>query len=193
MEPQVIKKQLKYEFIDTLISMIVGWAINSAMVLMAAATFFFHKVPVNELQQAKDMLVPLLGQSAAFVFALALLFSGISSSLTAGMASGSIFAGFFGEPLDLKDKHSRIGVYIALLVALLIIFFINNPFQALLISQMILSIQLPFTIFLQIYLTSSKKVMGSYANKKSTLIVLLLIGLIVTYLNIYLLISLFIY
>jgi len=125
------------------------------------------------------------------VFAVALLFAGIASTVTSGMAGGSIFSGLFGEPFDIKDNHSRLGVLISLAFALVIIFFISNPFQGLIISQMILSIQLPFTIFLQIYLTSSIKVMGIYVNKLTTNIILLVIGGIVTFLNIRLLISVF--
>lgn len=75
-----IRKLLKYEFYDTLFSMGVGWAINSAMILLAAATFFAHGVEVEELQQAKSLLEPLLGSQAALVFALALLMAGISST-----------------------------------------------------------------------------------------------------------------
>jgi len=187
----VIRKQLKYEFLDTLFSMIVGWAINSAMILMAAATFFHWKLPVAELQQAKDMLQPLLGNNAANIFAIALLFAGVSSTITSAMAGGSIFAGIFREPFDLKDNHSRIGVFLSLLIATLIIFLISDPFKGLIISQMVLSIQLPFTIFLQIYLTSSEKVMGRYANSRLLTWLLLLVGIVVAFLNIRLLISLF--
>ncbi len=125
------------------------------------------------------------------VFAIALLFAGIASSITSGMAGGSIFAGLFGEPFDVKDNHSRIGIGISLVLALILIFIIGNPFKALIISQMILSIQLPLTIFLQIYLTSSKEVMGKYANTKFTTILMLVIGSIVTFLNILLFISFF--
>jgi manganese transport protein len=189
-DESVIRKQLKYEFTDTLFSMIIGWAINSAMIIMAAATYFKHNISVNDLPLAKEMLVPLLGKASAIVFALALLFAGVSSSITSGMAGGSIFAGLFGEPLNLKDNHSRLGVYISMFSALLIIFFITNPFKGLIFSQMALSIQLPFTIFLQIYLTSSKKVMGSYANGKWYFSVLMAIGLIVSYLNVRLLLIL---
>jgi manganese transport protein len=187
---KVIKKQLDYELFDTLISMIVGWAINSAMILLAAAVFFKSGVLVNELQQAKSILMPLLGNNASNIFAIALLFAGIASTITSGMAGGSIFAGIFGEPYDLKDNHSKIGVGISLILALGIIFLINNPFKGLIISQMLLSIQLPFTIFMQVYLTSSPKVMGKYTNKKITTIILLIIGAIITFLNIKLLISL---
>ena len=159
-----IRKVLKYEFYDTLFSMIVGWAINSAMILLAAATFFKTNTQVEELQQAKSLLDPLLGNNAGLIFALALLMAGISSTITSGMAAGSIFAGIFGESYHIKDIHSRIGVLLSLGVALVIIFFIDNPFYGLIISQMILSIQLPFTVFLQVGLTSSKRVMGKYAN-----------------------------
>lgn len=184
-----LKKRLKYEFYDTLFSMLVGWAINSAMILLAAATFYQTGTPVEELQQAKSLLDPLLGNAAGIVFALALLMAGISSTITSGMAAGSIFAGIFGESYHIKDIHSRVGVILSLGVALLIIFFIDNPFYGLIISQMILSIQLPFTVFLQVGLTSSRRVMGSYANSRWSTFVLYTIAVIVSVLNIMLLFS----
>ncbi len=188
-DEKIKKKQLKYEFTDTLFSMIIGWAINSAMILLAAATFFRTKTPVSELDQANLLLAPLLGNNAAVVFAVALLFAGIASTVTSGMAGGSIFAGMFKEPYDIKDNHSRLGVAVSLLVGLGIIFLISNPFNGLIYSQMILSIQLPFTIFLQVYLTSSVKVMGKYKNSLFSKILLYSLGVIVTLLNIALFIS----
>ena len=191
-DEKIIKKQLKFEFFDTLFSMIIGWAINSAMILLAAATFFQSKTPVSELQQANHLLTPLLGSHAAVVFAVALLFSGIASTITSGMAAGTIFAGIYKEPYDIKDNHSRLGVAISLLIALGIIMFISNPFYGLIFSQMILSIQLPFTIFLQVYLTSSKKVMGKYKNSTFSKILLYGVGGLVTLLNIALFVSFFV-
>mgnify|MGYP002225318433 FL=1 len=184
-----IRKVLKYEFYDTLFSMIVGWAINSAMILLAAATFFRTQTPVEELQQAKSLLDPLLGSHAGIIFALALLMAGISSTITSGMAAGSIFAGIFGESYHIKDIHSKVGILISLGIALVLIFFIENPFYGLIISQMILSIQLPFTVFLQVGLTSSKRVMGKYANSRWSSFVLYTIAVIVSALNIMLLLS----
>lgn len=184
-----IKRVLKYELFDTLFSMVVGWAINSAMILLAAATFFKNGVQVNELQQAKSLLEPLLGNNAVIVFALALLMAGLSSTITSGMAAGTIFAGLFGESYHIKDVHSQLGIIISLGVALLLIFFIGNPFKGLLISQMILSIQLPFTVFLQVGLTSSSRVMGKYVNSKWSTFVLYTIAGIVSVLNIMLLFS----
>lgn len=187
----VIKKQLTYEFFDTLLSMVIGWAINSAMILLAAATFFKTKTPVSELQQAKQLLAPLLGNNAAMVFAVALLFAGVASTITSGMAAGTIFAGMFKEPYDIKDNHSRLGVAISLVLGYAIIWVVSNPFQGLIISQMMLSIQLPFTIFLQVYLTSSEKVMGIYKNSPLSKAILYALGGIVTLLNIALFISMF--
>jgi manganese transport protein len=189
-EDAVIQKQLRFEFLDTLISMIVGWAINSAMILVAAATFFAAGQTVTEIGQAQQMLQPLLGQAAAKVFALALLMSGLASSVTAGMAGGSIFAGIFGEPYDIKDSHSRHGVAITILGALAVVFFIADPFRGLIVSQILLSVQLPITIFMQIALTSSAQVMGKYVNTPRERLVLWAIGLLVSGLNIFLLISL---
>lgn len=190
-DEKVIKKQLKFEFADTLTSMVIGWAINSAMILLAAATFFRARIPVTELQQANHLLAPLLGSHAAVVFAVALLFSGIASTITSGMAAGTIFAGMFREPYDIKDNHTRLGVAISLILALVIIFLISDPFRGLIISQMVLSMQLAFTIFLQVYLTSSERVMGKYRNSLFSRITLYGLGVIVTLLNIALLVSFF--
>lgn len=184
-----IRKLLKYEFYDTLFSMGVGWAINSAMILLAAAAFFANHIGVEELQQAKSLLEPLLGNQAATIFALALLMAGISSTVTSGMAAGSIFAGMFGESYHVKDVHSRVGILLSLGIALVVILFIENPFQGLIISQMILSVQLPFTIFLQVGLTSSKRVMGQYANSRWSSFVLYTMAVIVSVLNLALLFS----
>lgn len=183
----IIEKQLKYEYLDTVSSMIVGWAINSAIVILATTTFYTHGKIVTDIAQAQVMLKPFLGNFAADIFAIAFLIAGISSSMTAGMAGGSIFAGIFKEPYDIHDNHSKLGVLITIIVAALIIFFITKPFMALVYSQMLLSVQLPITIFLQVYLTSSKKVMGKYANKSGDKIVLITIGAIVTILNVLLL------
>lgn len=190
-DEKVMEKQLKYEFFDTFFSMLIGWAINSAMILLAASTFFKQGIVVDDLQQAHSLLQPLLGSNAVVIFAVALLLAGISSSMTSGIAAGSIFAGMYNEPYNIKDIHSRMGILISLGTALLIIFMIGDPFKGLIISQAILSMQLPVTVFLQVRLTSSKKVMGKYANSLRTKIWLYGIASIVTFLNILLLASFF--
>jgi len=191
-DEKVMEKQLKYEFFDTFFSMLIGWAINSAMILLAASTFFRENIVVDDLQQAHSLLDPLLGSNAVVIFAVALLLAGVSSSMTSGIAAGSIFAGMYDEPYNIKDIHSRMGILISLGAALIIIFMIGDPFKGLIISQAILSMQLPITVFLQVRLTSSKEVMGKYANTRFTKYLLYGIASIVTLLNVLLLASFFI-
>jgi manganese transport protein len=159
------------------------------MIILAAATFFAAGERVSELEQAQKMLNPLVGSVAAVVFAVALIAAGLSSSVTAGMAGGAIYAGIFREPSDISDRQSQVGVGITLLVALLLIFFIRDPFQGLIISQMMLSVQLPITVLLLIHLTSSTKVMGSHANTNREKLILWAIAAVLIYLNIRLLFS----
>jgi manganese transport protein len=92
-----------------------------------------------------------------------------------------------GEPYDIKDNHTRMGVIISLIGALIIILFIGDPFRGLILSQVFLSIQLPFTVAIQVYLTSSAKVMGMYANSRFLKSILILIASVVAYLNLRLL------
>ncbi len=182
-----IKYALKYEFYDTLLAMIVGWAINSAMIVLAADTFFATGRTVDSLPDAGALLAPLLGGGAAMVFAVALLLAGISSTVTSGMAAGSIFAGIYNEPYNIKDVHSRAGILISFIGAFLILIFVGDAFKGLIISQAVLSLQLPLTIFTQVRLTSSARVMGRYVNRRLTSVLLYVMATFVSLLNLYLL------
>ena len=157
------------------------------LALLAASTLFRTRTPVEELQQARSLLEPLLGTHATVVFAVALLLAGIASTVTSGMAAGSIFAGMFGAPYDMRDRRSRTGMLLSLGAAFLLILLIRDPFRGLIYSQMALSIQLPVTVFTQVYLTSSEKVMGKFRNSTYTKYLLYTIGVIVTVLNLMLL------
>lgn len=187
----IIKKQLRYEFLDTLSAMGAGWAINSAMIVIAAAVFYAGGIVVTDLAQAQATLKPLLGNAAATVFALALIFAGLASSITAAVAGGSIFAGIFLEPYDPADSHSRTGIFITMAGALLAVFFIRDPFQGIIWSQVILSIQLPITVFTLLFLTSSPRVMGRFANSIGENVLLWCSALVILLLNITLLVQFF--
>ena len=91
----------------------------------------------------------------------------------------------------LATDRAAQGVMVSLAVAFLIILLIGDPFKGLIYSQMILSIQLPFTVFLQVHLTSSERVMGKYQNSRFTKYLLYGIGAVVTVLNVMLLVSFF--
>ena len=185
----VIQRQLKYEFLDTLLSMGIGWIINSAMIILAAAVFFANGKNVTDIAEASAILTPFLGKFASTIFALAFLFAGISSSITAAMSGGIIFAGMFSEAYNIKDIHSKVGALLTLIPAALAIFFVTNTFQALVFSQVILSFQLPITVLLLVYLTSSHKIMGEYANKGLTKILLWVTASGVAILNLWLFIE----
>lgn len=183
-DESVIRKRLDFELADTLLGMITGWAINSAMIILAAAVFWTAGIAVSELEQAGALLKPLLGGSAPVVFALALLFAGVASSVTSAMAGGIMTAGMAGEAYNIKDKHSRMGGAGSLVLGLVCIWMISDPFKGLLLSQMCLSIQLPVTMVALLRLTSSARVMGKYANSVGTNILLITLTAIVTILNI---------
>ena len=184
---QVIEERLRYELFDTLFSMGVGWAINSAMVILAATTFFAHGIVVDDLAVAAATLSPILGPASSTIFAVALLFAGLSSSVTAGMAAGTITAGMFDEEYDIHDRHSSIGVATCFVGAVAACLVVPNPFEGLIWSQALLSLQLPITVFVLIRLTSSPRVMGKYANSRPLNALLVGIGTIVTALDIVLL------
>jgi manganese transport protein len=189
MGEEAMNKQLKYEFSDTLFAMLIGWAINSAIIIMAASVFYSRGTVVTDLAQADATLKPLLGNAAGVIFGLALLLAGFSSSVTAAMAGGSIFAGIFGEPFDNSDSHSRTGAAITFVGAVLAVFLLKDVFQGLIWSQIILSIQLPWSIFSLVALTSSSKVMGKFSNSFRDNLLLWSAAFIVSALNIMLFVS----
>ncbi len=183
-----IKKQLRFEFTDTLFAMILGWAINCAIIMMAASVFFSRSIYVAQLTQAREIMRPLLGNASAFVFGAALLLSGVSSSVTAGMAGGSIFAGLFKEPYNHRDPHTRAGILITIVGAVFVILFIRDAFTGILWSQIALGLQLPFTIVMLVILTSSRRIMGRFSNRPATTALLWAIAAAITVINIVLIV-----
>ncbi|MCX3067160.1 Nramp family divalent metal transporter [Cetobacterium somerae] len=186
---KVIKRQFRYEFFDTFFSMILGWVINLSMFVLSIACFYYKKIEVTNLSQAHELLIPLLGNKAALIFALGLFFSGFSSSITAGMAGGTIYSGIFEKNYDIKQKETIIGVLITSLGALCVIFLVKDVLKALVYSQAVLCFQLPLTIASQLYLTSNEKIMGRFKNTTFINTLILIIGLIITGLNLYLFIK----
>jgi len=190
-DPKETRRLLRFEFLDTLMAMLAGLAINAAMIIVAAAVFHRHGMIVSDLAQAADSLRPIAGNFAKYIFGIALLAAGYSSSVTAGIAGGSIFSGYLGKQTDLESKWFKIGTLVTLIPALIIVFTINDVFRALIISQVCLSLQLPFTMLPLYLMTSSRKVMGAFTNgilEKSLMIVS---GLVVLLLNILLVCQVF--
>lgn len=178
------RRLLRFEFVDTLVAMLVGLAINAAMIVVAAAVFHRNGVHVTELTQAASTLKPLAGPLAGLLFGAALLFSGISSSMTAGIAGGTTFSGYVGRETKLESPWFRAGMVLTLLPACLLILAVHDTFRALIISQVCLSIQLPFTMLPLFLLTSSRRVMGKYANRWFEKSLMVVTGLIILALNV---------
>ncbi|MGC8862398.1 MAG: Nramp family divalent metal transporter [Armatimonadota bacterium] len=185
------RRLLRFEFADTLVAMLVGMAINSAMVIVAASVFHRHGVGVSELAQAADTLKPLVGRLAGLVFGAALLFSGLSSSMTAGVAGGTTFSGYLGRRTELESPWFRAGMMLTILPAVALIMAIRDAFQALIISQVCLSVQLPLTMLPLFLLTSSRRVMGRFVNGWFETGAMLATGLVIVFLNALLIYQLF--
>ncbi|NOY09741.1 MAG: hypothetical protein GXP33_12970 [Spirochaetes bacterium] len=181
------KRFLKFSKIDTITAMGVGWAVNSAMIVVAAAVFFKHGVLVNSLQQASETLRPLAGNLAGFLFALALLAAGISSSVTSSMAEVNVITAFLGKPEDPKTFLYKISTFITAIPSFLIILLKVDTFKILVFSQVVLSIQLPFTLVPLLILCRKKDVMGNLRSANIEFLLALFVFAIIISLNLYLL------
>ena len=185
------RKLIKYEEIDTTLAMIVGWFVNVSMISVAAAVFFNHHIFVDSLSQASETLRPLAGPLAQLLFAIALLFAGISSSTTSSMAEANVITGYFGKSEDPKSLFYRVSLIVTSIPAFFVILFSKDFYNLLILSQVILSVQLPFTIIPLIMLSSNTKVMGKFKLTKLQLTIAWIIAVSVMALNAFLLFQTF--
>ena len=128
--------------------MLLGWVVNSAMIIVAAAVFSRHHVVVDSIEQASATLKPLAGPLAGFLFAVALVFAGVGSSVTSSMAEVNVITGFLGKPEDPRTLLYRISVFVTAIPSFMVILMGMDTFRILVFSQVVLSIQLPFTLVL---------------------------------------------
>jgi manganese transport protein len=180
---------LHYEMLDTLVAMLSGWVVNSAMVIVAAAVFYRHAVAVGSIEQASLTLRPLAGPLAGFLFAVALVFAGVGSSVTSSMAEANVITGFLGRPEDPRTGLYKIAVFVTAFPAFLIILLGVNTFRILILSQAVLSMQLPFTLLPLLILCRSRKVMGGFRSGAAEFAAAGVISGLVIALNLYLLYS----
>ncbi|MCX5643897.1 MAG: Nramp family divalent metal transporter [Phycisphaerae bacterium] len=180
---------LRYEKVDTLSAMLAGWVINSAMIVVAAAVFARNHIVVNSIEQASATLRPLAGPLAGLLFSIALVFSGVGSSVTSSMAEVNVITGFLGKPEDPRTALYRISVFITAIPSFLIIVAGVDTFRILIFSQVVLSVQLPFTLIPLVILCRSRKVMGVFRSNTRELAAAVVISAIVIVLNVYLLYS----
>jgi manganese transport protein len=157
----------KYNFLDSVIALNAAFFVNSAILVLAAAVFYRHGIVVTEIQQAHKLLDQLIGtQVAPIAFGLALLAAGQSSTLTGTLAGQIVMEGFVR--IRLRPYQRRlITRLIALLPAVVVISISGDQgtYKLLILSQVILSLQLPFAIVPLVHFTSDHLKMGSFASK----------------------------
>jgi manganese transport protein len=180
---------LRYEKVDTLFAMLLGWLVNSAMIVVAAAVFARHHVMVDSIEQASATLRPLAGPLAGLLFAIALVFAGVGSSVTSSMAEVNVITGFLGKPEDPRTLLYRVSVFITAIPSFLIILSSMDTFRILIFSQVVLSIQLPFTLVPLLILCRDRRLMGRFRSSPREFAAALAISAVVIILNIYLLYS----
>lgn len=180
---------LRYEKIDTSVAMILGWVVNSSMIIVAAAVFYRHNIVIDSIEQASATLKPLAGPLAGFLFAVALVFAGIGSSVTSSMAEANVITGFLGKPEDPRTLLYRVSVFVTAIPSFLIILFSMDTYRILIFSQVVLSLQLPFTLIPLLILCRKRSVMGAFRSKTLEFTAAIVISVIVIVLNLYLLYS----
>jgi manganese transport protein len=160
------REACRFNFIDSCVALNGAMVVNAAILVLSAAVFFKHGVVVTEIEQAQSMLSPLMGTTAAsFLFAIALLASGQSSTLTGTFAGQIVMEGF----LDLRMQpwlRRLMTRSLAIIPAVLTVYMAGEQgtFQLLLLSQVIISLQLPFAVIPLIRFTSDRSRMGEFVN-----------------------------
>jgi manganese transport protein len=183
-----IKRMLKLNFIDSAIALNLAFFVN-AFILILAATVFFKTglTEVAEIKEAHRLLEPMLGSKwAPTLFAIALIASGQSSTITGTLAGQIIMEGYLHlriNPLVRRLMTRLIAIVPAVLVIL--INGENNIDSLLILSQVVLSLQLGFAIIPLIHFTSDKKAMGIFAIKPFVIILASLVTAILVYLNLH--------
>jgi manganese transport protein len=155
-----------FNFLDSAIALNGALFVNAAILVMAAAVFFRRHIVVTEIQQAHQLLSPLLGTTAAGVlFGGALLCSGQSSTLTGTMAGQIVMEGFLRFRMQPWLRRS-ITRFFAITPAALTIYFFGNSgtLQLIILSQVIICFQLPLAVIPLVHFTSDRKRMGNFAN-----------------------------
>ena len=177
------RRLITYEFGDTALAMGLGWMVNCAMVIVAAAVFFRHGVTDHQPRTGLGHLEPLAGNLARLLFGIALLLAGLGSSFTSAMAEVNVLTAYLGRPEDPRTKFYRISLFVLALPALAVISSAADSYRVLIFSQVALSIQLPLTILPLVLLVSDRRVMGAFVSRGVERTLAIVAGLVVTVMN----------
>lgn len=179
------KRIFKFSSVEVIIAMALAGLINLAMMFMAASVFHNsgHQ-QIGDITTAYKTLTPLLGPAAAAVFLVSLLASGISSSTVGTMAGQVIMQGFVGFKIPLWIRR-----VLTMLPTVIIVGLGVDPTKTLVLSQVVLSLVLPFPIIALIYFTRRRDVMGVLTNRKIVTFLASAAAVVVLILNVYLIVS----
>jgi len=172
------RKVLHFSNWEVVVALSVAGLVNMAMVMMASSAFHAGHPDVAEIETAYHTLTPLLGAAAAAVFLLSLIASGISSSTVGTMAGQMIMQGFidFRIPIWLRRLVTMAPAFVVVALGV-------NTTNALVISQVILSLALPLPMISLIIFTNRADIMGSFANGKLTRVAAIAATAVVIVLN----------
>jgi manganese transport protein len=176
------RKILRFSNIDVLVALGLAGLVNVAMMYMAAATFHPHHSNIADISTAYQTLTPLLGGAAAGVFLVSLLASGLSSSAVGTMAGQVIMQGFVGFSIPVWLRR-----LVTMLPTLVIIAWGVNATQALIISQVVLSLVLPIPVVSLLLFTRNRSLMGELVNRRFTTLLAFVLGGVILCLNLVLL------
>ena len=156
---------IRWATVDSTLALGLAFFINAAILILAAATFHTAgRTDVAEIDEAYRLLSPMLGVGAAsVVFAVALLASGQNSTVTGTLAGQIVMEGFLDWklPVWLRRMVTRL---IAIVPAVIVVGATGDKgaTQLLVLSQVVLSLQLPFAVVPLVAFTGSKRLMGDY-------------------------------
>lgn len=176
------RRALRFAYADTAVALNVAWLVNASMIVMAAAVFAGHGLTVESIEGAHRTLAPLLGPMAAAAFAVALLAAGLSSSVTGTLAGQTILEGFVGRKISVFWMR-----LVTMVPALLVVALGVDAFRVLVLSQVFLSLQLPFTVGALLYLAANPRVMGGEPVRGPVLWTAVGVGLLIVAANVLLL------
>lgn len=172
------RQLVRYSNREVIVALAIAGMVNMAMVIMAASTFHGAHNDIAEIDQAYYTLTPLLGIGAAGVFLVSLIVSGISSSVVGTMAGQMVMQGFVGFYIPIWVRR-----LVTMIPAFIVVALGVNSTEALVVSQVILSISLPVPMIALLYFSGRKAIMGQFANGIVTQIVAILSAIVVLILN----------
>ena len=157
------RKLLRFSNREVIAALMIAGAVNMAMVMTASAAFHAGHSDVAEIETAYHTLLPLLGAGAATVFLISLLASGVSSSAVGTMAGQMIMQGFVGFKIPIWVRR-----LVTMAPAFIVVGLGVNATNALVISQVILSLALPIPMIALLLFTQRPDIMGCFANGRVT-------------------------